>query len=166
MGRLRRWLRKCQWKQVKGLCWVHLCWRNNGHCSVLNSFKYLKQADKNNNKKLFKLPVQRLHSNKRNQNKEGVMVSCRNGRAEAAHFRSLTLAWYSEHKLRKSFRVRSWETPQRTSVKIRNKGEHKIRPSFATSRLVSRILANHVAQQAINTRQAPRNHLFRLLKGF
>lgn len=46
MGRLRRWLRKCQLKHVKGLCCVHLCWRNNGHCSVLNSFKQLKQQGK------------------------------------------------------------------------------------------------------------------------
>lgn len=38
------------------------------------------------------------------------MVSCQTGRV-VAHIRSLTLAWYSEHKLRKSFLVRPWKTP-------------------------------------------------------
>lgn len=42
-GLRRRWFRKCQWKQVNGLCWLHLCCTNRGHCSVLNSFRYLKR---------------------------------------------------------------------------------------------------------------------------
>ena len=43
MGRRRFWLAKCQLKQVKGLCCVHLCCRNSGHCFVRNSFKYLQK---------------------------------------------------------------------------------------------------------------------------
>ena len=48
LGRLRFWLRKCQEKQVNGLCCVHLCWRNNVHCSTRNSFKYLERKTLNN----------------------------------------------------------------------------------------------------------------------
>lgn len=28
---------------MKGLCCVHLCWRNDGHCSTRNSFRYLQK---------------------------------------------------------------------------------------------------------------------------
>ena len=48
LGRLRFWFRKCQEKQVNGLCCVHLCWRNNVHCSTRNSFKYLERITFNN----------------------------------------------------------------------------------------------------------------------